>query len=69
MSGRGFIAREEDTVCEVCGTIDECRPYGPNGEQVCFNCAMATPESKAIAEKRMAAYIFGETEDTSNSTN
>ena len=60
MSGRGFIMQEPDTVCELCGKIDECRPYGPNDEQICFDCAMATPESKAIAEKKMAAYIFGE---------
>ncbi len=60
MSGKGFIAQEPDTVCEECGKIDECRPYGPSDEQICFNCAMATPESKAIAEKKMAAYIFGE---------
>ena len=59
MSGRGFIAQETDTVCEICGKIDECRPYGPNDEQICFDCATSTPESKAIAEKKMAAYIFG----------
>lgn len=59
MSGHGFIMRELDTICEICGNIDECRPYGPNNEQVCFTCAMATPESKEIAEKKMAEYIFG----------
>ena len=62
MSGRGFIAEEPDTVCEFCGKIDECRPYGPNKEQICFECATATPEMKAIADKRMKEYIFGETE-------
>ena len=60
MSGRGFIAQETDTVCEMCGAIDECRPYGPNDEQICFDCAMKDDESKAIAEKKMAAYIIGE---------
>jgi hypothetical protein len=60
MSGLGFIAPESDTVCETCGKIDECRPYGPNDEQICFDCAMATPESKAIAEKKMEKYIFGD---------
>lgn len=57
MSGRGFIAQELDTVCELCGKIDECRPYGPNYEQVCFECAMKDPE---LTKKRMAEYIFGE---------
>lgn len=62
MSGRGFIAEELPQICELCGIIDECRPYGPNDEQICFGCATKTPEMKEIAEKKMAAYIFGETE-------
>ena len=60
MSGPGVIAQEPPQACELCGTIAECRPYGPNDEQICFDCAMATPESKAIAEKKMGQYIFGE---------
>lgn len=63
MSGRGVIAQQPDEVCETCGKVDECRPYGPNNENICFDCAMATPESKAIAEKKMAHYIFGEEDD------
>jgi hypothetical protein len=57
MSGRGFIAAELDQVCEACGKIDECRPYGPNGEQICFECAMKDEET---TRKKMAEYIFGE---------
>lgn len=26
--------------CELCGTVEETRPYGPNGEEVCFSCGM-----------------------------
>lgn len=26
--------------CELCGAITQTRPYGPNGEQVCLDCAM-----------------------------
>ena len=62
MSGRGIIAQEDEQVCEMCGKLEECRPYGPNDEQICYDCAMATPESQTIAEKKMAAYIFGEEE-------
>lgn len=29
--------------CEMCGREDELRPYGPNGESVCFDCAMKDP--------------------------
>lgn len=62
MSGRGFIAVELDTVCEFCGSIAECRPYGPNDEQICFTCATATPEAEETARRKMGIYIFGEKE-------
>lgn len=26
--------------CQTCGEKRELRPYGPNGENVCFPCAM-----------------------------
>ncbi len=61
MSGLGYIAQEPDTLCAFCGNIDECRPYGPNREQICVGCATATPEMEKIAQQRMAEYIFGET--------
>ncbi len=57
MSGRGIIAQEPDQMCEMCGKVDECRPYGPNDEQICFECAMLDEET---TQKKMAAYIFGE---------
>ncbi len=57
MSGRGFIAQQPDEVCEMCGKVDECRPYGPNDENICFDCAMKDEET---TERKMAAYIFGE---------
>ncbi len=60
MSGPGLIAEEMPRMCEQCGIIEECRPYGPNDEQICFDCAMKDDTSKAIAERKMAAYIFGE---------
>lgn len=57
MSGRGVIAQEPEQMCEMCGKVDECRPYGPNDEQICFDCAM---KDKETTERKMAAYIFGE---------
>jgi len=39
MSGLGFIAQEPDDTCEMCGQVDELRPYGPNYERICFECA------------------------------
>lgn len=57
MSGKGFIAPEEDSRCELCGKIEETRPYGPNGERVCFDCGM---KDEAAAQRQMRRYIFGE---------
>ncbi len=57
MSGPGFIKEEPLQCCEMCGVIDECRPYGPNGEQICFDCGMKDEET---TRKKMAEYVFGE---------
>jgi hypothetical protein len=62
MSGPGFIAEESPQACELCGLIDECRPYGPRGEEICFKCAMSTPEMEAVARKQMERYIFRSSE-------
>ena len=56
MSGRGFIAEEAPQRCEMCGVIDECRPYGPNGEQICFECGMKDEET---TRKQFAKYVLG----------
>ena len=56
MSGPGFIAQQDDEVCEMCGKVDECRPYGPNGENICFECGM---KDEATTKKKMEEYIFG----------
>lgn len=57
MSSRGIIAEQPPEVCEMCGKVDECRPYGPNGENICFDCGMKDEET---TRKKMTAYIFGE---------
>lgn len=33
--------------CDLCGKVDELRPYGPNGENVCFDCGMKDEEAAA----------------------
>ena len=58
MTSRGIISEEPPRMCEMCGTIEECRPYGPNDEQICLECAML---DKATTERKMAVYIFGDT--------
>lgn len=59
MSTRGIICEEVPRMCDMCGTIEECRPYGPNYEQICFECAM-TKCDKELVEQRMRQLIFGE---------
>ena len=62
MTARGVICEEIPRMCEMCGNIDECRPYGPNHEQICFTCAMEKCDP-VLVEKRMKALIFGDTDD------
>jgi hypothetical protein len=57
MSSRGIIAQQADEVCEMCGVVAECRPYGPNDENICFDCAMKDEDT---TRRKMEAYIFGE---------
>lgn len=59
MSGLGIIQEESPQRCELCGVIDETRPYGPNGEEICFDCGMKDEET---TRKKMAEYILGEKE-------
>lgn len=35
-----FIGVQSGAVCEACGETAELRPYGKNGANVCFKCAM-----------------------------
>lgn len=57
MSGRGFIAVEPPQTCQHCGKETKCRPYGANGEQICWDCAQLDP---ATTERQMYRYLFGE---------
>ena len=63
MSGPGFIAEQKPEACHMCGAIDECRPYGPNGENICFDCGMKDEET---TRKQMEKYIFGEDDGNSS---
>lgn len=56
MSGPGVIAAEPVDRCELCGTIAEARPYGPNGEEVCFGCGMKDEDA---AKRRFCQHVGG----------
>ena len=35
-----LIGKDEPRRCEFCKEVKELRPYGPNGESICFTCGM-----------------------------
>lgn len=51
VNGMLVIEQEPDGTCELCGKVDELRPYGPHGENICFSCGMKDEAST----KRMFA--------------
>ena len=57
MSSFCVIKEEPPMKCELCGVIEETRPYGPNGERICFDCGM---KDKATTDRKMNEYIFGD---------
>lgn len=56
MSGKGFIEEEEERRCELCGKIEELRPYGPHGANVCFECGM---KDEAAAKRAFTLKVLG----------
>lgn len=52
-----LIYAEKPQQCDYCEEIKELRPYGPNGECICFKCAMKDGETT----KRMCGKVlFGD---------
>lgn len=52
-----WVAEEPPGRCELCEKVTETRPYGPNGEQVCVECAMA---DEAAAKRQFEKRCRGE---------
>jgi len=42
--------------CQLCGAYDELRPYGPNNENICFQCGMDNLET---TEKKFSEMLKG----------
>lgn len=57
MSGPFLIEAETNGECEICGAVAETRPYGPEGEEVCFTCGMKDPDA---ADRGIRKFVFGE---------
>ena len=34
------VIKGKNDICELCKEYGELRPYGPNGEWICFKCGM-----------------------------
>ena len=48
-----IIRQSKPQGCDMCGAVKELRPYGPNGEWVCFECGMKDEEAaKRAFQKR-----------------
>lgn len=57
MSRRNVIEQTAEAKCDLCGAKAELRPYGPNGENVCFKCGM---KNEAAAKRQFRRLVFGE---------
>lgn len=53
------ICEEDDNECELCGAFEETRPYGPNGERICWVCGQKDLETTNRVMRRV---LFGDTE-------
>lgn len=51
-----LIYPEKPQQCDYCGEIKELRPYGPNEECICFQCAM---KDKETTDKMCDKMLFG----------
>lgn len=49
------VGEEADQLCEFCGTMQECRPYGPGFKQICYSCGM---KDEKATEARMHHKLF-----------
>lgn len=52
-----YVIPEPDGRCELCGAVEETRPYGPVGKQICFVCGEKDPEG---TKRRFYAVLDGE---------
>lgn len=57
MSSLGVIAETPPRRCEFCGAFEETRPYGPKGEEVCFDCGMKNEEAM---KRQFRKHVLGE---------
>ncbi len=52
-----IIKPEKPQQCDLCGELAELRPYGKNGECICYKCGM---KDEKTTEKMMGKILFGD---------
>ena len=57
INGIPIICPEEHNKCQMCGRMNETRPYGPNGIRICYDCGQTIP---ITVEHNMGIILFGE---------
>ena len=57
MSRPGVIYEENPDTCQLCGKYAELRPYGPKGENICFECGMKDEKNTKL---KFREYVLGE---------
>lgn len=55
INGILFVEETPDAKCELCGKVSELRPYGPNNENICFECGAKDSET---TERKMEEHLF-----------
>lgn len=56
VNGVPVIEPEAPMQCDLCGARKETRPYGPNGEEVCFPCGM---KDEAAMKRAFGRFLGG----------
>lgn len=56
IEGGLVLEREKPQQCDLCGKMAELRPYGPNGECVCFACGMKDEDAAQRAFMRALGF-------------
>ena len=52
-----ILRPEPPQQCDFCGKIAELRPYGPNGECICYECGRK--DDPETTQKMMRKILFG----------
>lgn len=57
MSDTAVLRDPKRGKCELCGKRADLRPYGPMGEDICFECGM---KNEALTSRRFIQTVFKE---------